>query len=136
MVPRSPPSALLPAFLWLVAGVAAFHIAYFFPRFNALILLYVIALANLARVRTGRQAVYFGFFTGFLVAAPQLSCFWVIFWPVAISLWCVIGFWIGLFVFLARLSLVHFGWRGALLFPVLWMWNIFAANSITSNFPG
>jgi apolipoprotein N-acyltransferase len=96
--------------------------AYAFPGLSILVMGYILGLAQLTRLRTARQAAGLGFLVGLLTAAPQLSCFWVIFGPGALALWCVVGVWIAVFVMLGRLALTRFGrGRAALLFPVLWM---------------
>jgi apolipoprotein N-acyltransferase len=119
--PFSPISAWR-ALAWVAGGVAAFHLAYSSARLSGLVIAYLFALIQLARVRSGRQAFYFGLAAGLLCAAPQLNCFWVLFGPSAVALWLVLGFWLGLFVVLARLCFVRFGdIRGALAVPFLWM---------------
>jgi len=105
----------------LAIGIASFHLAYTFHACSFLILVYLYALAALARQRTNRRAFYFGLTSGVLAYAPQLSCFYAIFGWAAIALWLVLAFWIGLFGLLARLCLVHFGPRWAtVLVPFLW----------------
>lgn len=113
--------SLKAALFWAVAAIAAFQIAYTSPPLSGVILVYVISLVQIARVRSGRLAFYIGLSVGFLVAASQLYCFWTIFGPSAIALWMVLGFWIGLFVTLARVCFLRFGKvRAALLIPFLW----------------
>src|SRR4051812_38825251 len=108
--------------LWVVGAVVAFHVAYNNPAFGSFIVIYLLCLGQLAQMLpTTRQAFYFGLSTGLLCIAPQLTCFWTIFGPTAIVLWLILAFWIGVFVTLARLSLVRFGqvW-GRILIPFVW----------------
>src|SRR3982750_4568610 len=72
---------------WAMGAVVCFHLAYSSPVLCWCILGYLFCLLQLARMPTGRQAFYFGLGVGFLTAAPQLSCFWVIFGPAAAALW-------------------------------------------------
>jgi apolipoprotein N-acyltransferase len=75
----------------------------------------------MSRVRTGRQAYYFGLAIGFTIAATQMHCFWTLFGAGSIALWYVLGFWIGLFLVLVRLCRARFGGAAAaLLAPFLW----------------
>lgn len=102
-------------------GVLSFHLAYGFRGCSFLIVVYLYALAALARQRTSRRAFYFGLGAGLLAYGPQLSCFYTIFGPAAIALWLVLAFWIGLFGLLSRLCLLQFGPRWALaLIPLVW----------------
>lgn len=108
------------ALLALGAGVT-FQIAYTFPRWAFLIAVYLWCVFQLTRLRTPRQAAYFGLAAGLLAFAPQLSFFWTIFGPAAIALWYICGFWIGLFVLLARESRACLGAPlAALAIPFLW----------------
>src|ERR1700722_8422229 len=106
--------------LCLGAGVA-FQLAYTFPACGFLIAVYLWCLFQLTRVKTSRQAFYFGFSAGLLAFAPQLSFFWNIFHQAAVPLWCICGFWIGLFIVLGRACRAHLGgvWS-AVLIPFLW----------------
>ena len=109
------------ALFWAVGAVVAFHIAYSSPRLSGFILAYLICLVQVARVRTGRQASYIGLGIGLFIAASQLYCFWTIFGPSAIALWFVLAFWTAMFVALARVCLLRFPMRGAVLIPFIWM---------------
>src|SRR4051812_47208318 len=107
--------------IWVCSAAACFHLAYWSAGLAPLVLIYLFCLIQLAQVPTGRQAFYFGAVVGLLTIAPQLVCFWTIFGVPAIALWCVLAFWLGLFVALARLALLRFGpVRGAFMLPVLW----------------
>lgn len=109
------------ALLWSGGAVSAFHLAYATPALALFTLPYVFCLLQLVRARNGRQSFYFGLGVGLLIAAPQLSCFWVLFGPSTIALWLILAFWTALFVTLGRSSLIKFGplW-GGLLLPFLW----------------
>ena len=107
--------------LCLGAGVA-FQLAYTYAACGFLIAVYLGCLFQLTRLKTARQASYFGLAAGMLAFAPQLGFFWTIFGPAAIALWCVCGFWIGMFVVVGRACRINFGrsWS-ALLIPFLWI---------------
>ena len=112
---------ILPAIVHAVGAIAAFHLAYHWQAMALMIVFYLLALASLLRLRTGRQAFYFGLFVGFGVYAPPLEFFWTIFGEAAIALWLVLAFWHGLFLVMARQCRVRFGWNAAvLLLPFLW----------------
>ena len=115
------PLSLAKGFVYLLAAVSSFTLAYSFNALSFLIVVYLYCLISLARVKTSRQAFYFGLGVGMLAYPIQLTCFWTIFGPAAIALWFVLAFWLGLFVMLSRLCLVNFKmpW-GALLIPFLW----------------
>ncbi|HXD00237.1 MAG TPA: nitrilase-related carbon-nitrogen hydrolase, partial [Verrucomicrobiae bacterium] len=106
--------------LCLGAG-AAFQLAYMFPACGFLIAVYLWCLFQLTRLKTARQATYFGLAAGMLAFAPQQYFFWTIFGPAAIALWYVCGFWIGMFVIMGRACRRAFGkaWT-VLLIPFLW----------------
>jgi apolipoprotein N-acyltransferase len=109
------------AALLVLAASVTFQIAYTFPRCAFFIAVYLWCISQLARLKTPRQAAYFGLAAGLLTLAPQLNFFWAIFGPAAIALWYVCGFWIGVFVLLARESRVRFGSLiGVLVVPFLW----------------
>ena len=107
--------------LCLGAGVA-FQLAYTFAACGFLIAVYLWCLFQLTRLKTARQATYFGLAAGILAFAPQLYFFWNIFGPAAIALWYVCGFWIGMFVIMGRACRINFGrsWS-AVLIPFLWI---------------
>ena len=106
---------------WAMAAIVCFHLAYASSTTSFLIVGYLVCLAQLTRVSSGRRAFYWGLAVGFCTVAPQLGCFWVIFGPAAIVLWLIVAFWIGLFVTLARFCRQRLGiWPGALLMPFLW----------------
>ena len=108
------------AFLCVAGAAVAFHLAYSSSMLCWLIVGYLFCLVQLARMKTGRLAFYFGLGAGILTVAPQLTCFWVIFGPAAIALWLVLAFWIALFVSIARLCLLNFPRASLLLIPMLW----------------
>lgn len=115
------PLSLKSALLWSAASVAAFHLAYSTPYLAVLTSVYVFALLQLMRARTGRQSFYLSLVVGMLIAAPQMSCFWVLFGPSSIVLWLILAFWTALFVTLGRMCLINFGAvRGGLILPFLW----------------
>jgi apolipoprotein N-acyltransferase len=109
------------ALLWSAGAVASFHLAYSAPYLAILTVVYVFALLQLMRARTGRQSFYLALCVGMFIAAPQMSCFWVLFGPSSIVLWLILAFWSALFVTLGRLCLNNLGAvRGGLLLPFLW----------------
>jgi len=106
---------------WAIGAVACFHLAYSSPLLCWCILGYLLGLVQVATLGSGRQAFYFGLGVGFLTAAPQLSCFWVIFGPAALALWVVLAFWVAVFVTITRLCLLNFKSRISwLLVPLVW----------------
>ncbi len=115
------PLGMLKALVYMLTAVAAFTLAYSFNAASFLIVVYLYCLISLARVKTSRQAFYFGLGVGMLAYPIQATFFWNIFGPTAIALWFVLAFWLGLFVMLSRLCLVNFKlpW-GSLLIPFLW----------------
>jgi apolipoprotein N-acyltransferase len=115
------PLALPLALCWSVAAVAAFHLAYSTSYLAILTIVYVFALLQLMRARTGRQSFYLSLVVGMSIAAPQLSCFWTLFGLSAVALWLILAFWIALFVSLGRFCLIKLGdFRAALFLPFLW----------------
>jgi apolipoprotein N-acyltransferase len=124
----STPSPLSTALSWrgalacLGGGAAAFHLAFTWPWAAGLIVFFLLALVQLSRLPTGRWAFRAGFLLGLLVYAPQLGFFWNIFSVAAIPLWCVLAFWLGLFVWLAGFARKNLPWAWACAFlPILWM---------------
>lgn len=115
------PLSLAKGFMYLLMAVVSFTLAYSFNALSFLIVVYLYCLISLARVKTSRQAFYFGLGVGMLAYPIQLICFYIIFGPAAIALWFVLAFWLGLFVMLSRLCLVNFKmpWA-AMLIPFLW----------------
>src|SRR5579872_2790131 len=110
------------AVLLSLAAVVSFQLAYAFSACSFLIVAYLACLLNLARLKTGRLAFYFGVAIGVLTCAPQLAFFWKLFGAAAIVLWLVPAVWIGLFLVLARLCLARLGRiRALLLIPFLWI---------------
>lgn len=106
---------------WVALGAAAFHAAYAWPGASWLIVLYLFALAQLARAGAWRRGYYAGLAVGMLIALGRLDFFWRIFSAGAVALWYVYAFWIGLFVALAGVCLRR--WeegRGWWLVPFLW----------------
>jgi len=110
--------------LFVLGAAACFHLAYA-PNPIApvpwMVAVYLILLAQLARLETTRLSFYFGLSTGLLCVAPQLVCFWNIFGMAAVPLWFVLAFWIAGFVALAHVVLHRFSVKWALvLIPFLW----------------
>jgi apolipoprotein N-acyltransferase len=111
--------------LWLTLAVACFHAAYIsfkFPAAGLLIFGFAYGLIRLTDQPNVRRAFYFGLATGYLCYAPQLFFMWRIFGPLAIVLWLVLAFWIGLFAAVVcgsirRWGKVKAGW----LIPIVWM---------------
>ena len=112
---------LVHLFAWTVIAALAFHLAWAFPRLNALILIYATALLHLSAAPSARVSFRLGLLTGVLIFAPLLSWFWRIFGPTAIGLWLVLSF------FTAAYVLILYCWRRRfglkliwLIAPVLW----------------
>lgn len=116
-----PPVSLRKAILWALAAVLCFHIAYEFELLRGFIVAFLFCLVPLARVETNRKAFYLGLGLGLALYAPQLAFFWTIFNVAAIALWCILAFWVGVFLVLSRQAIVHFDRRGLWAMPVLWL---------------
>ncbi len=112
------------SFLWLALAAACFHAAYAslkIPAAGLLIFGYAFALVQLTNQASVRRAFYFGLTAGFLCYAPQLWFFWKIFGPLAVVLWLVLAFWIGLFAAIVCGSSRRWGaTKAAWLIPVVW----------------
>jgi apolipoprotein N-acyltransferase len=91
--------------LWVGLAFVSFVLANLRPEGAYLIVLYLFALCQLARADTWRKAAYPSFLVGWLLGAVGLGFFWQIFSAGAAALWCVLAFWVSLFVVLARLCL-------------------------------
>jgi apolipoprotein N-acyltransferase len=107
--------------LLALAAVVSFHLASQFAACAWCMVVFLYCLFRLCALGSARQAFWFGFGVGLAVYSPHLGFFWTIFGPAAISLWCILSFWLGLFVLLGRASLIRFrsvGW--ALLAPFVW----------------
>ncbi|HVV73814.1 MAG TPA: nitrilase-related carbon-nitrogen hydrolase [Verrucomicrobiae bacterium] len=112
---------LWPTAVWVAVAVSAFQLAYGLPNLSFLVVLYLLALIQLAGSGTWRMAFYSGLAVGLGIAAIQLGFFWTVFGAGAVALWLVFAFWVGFFVALARAALLRFGrlW-GSLAVPVVW----------------
>jgi apolipoprotein N-acyltransferase len=116
-----PGIGLRTACLLAAGAVVSFELAYESRWLTFLIAVYLCCVFELTRVRSSRQAYYFGLAIGVIIAATQMHCFWTLFGAGSIALWYVLGFWIGLFVVLVRLCRARFGAvAAALLAPFLW----------------
>jgi len=115
-------STTLPkAVLWALIGIACFHLAYEIDWLRGLIVGFLFCLVPIAHLETSRKAFYLGLAIGLGIYAPQLAFFWTIFNAAAIALWCVLAFWVALFLALSRQAVAHFGRRGLILIPVMWL---------------
>lgn len=105
-------------------AVACFHAAHALGQYvvpQALIVGYVVCLAQLARLETTRGSFHAGLLTAFACYAPQLVFFWKIFGVEAVLLWLILTVWIGFFTALTHVTLVRWGAIiTALLLPFLW----------------
>ncbi|MEN9576687.1 MAG: hypothetical protein RL514_4542 [Verrucomicrobiota bacterium] len=102
-------------------AVACFHLAYYASPFAPLMLGCAWALVEITRAASKRQAFLGGALVGLGVFVPQMGFLWTIFGVSAVPLWCVLAFWIGLFVLLGRLARQQFGGAALLLLPLLWI---------------
>ena len=108
------------AFLYGIAAIISFHLAYAYSRFAYLMVVYLFCLIQLSRLISARLAFYVGLFVGF-GCALQAFFFWNIFGPAAIALWSILAFWTALFVMLSQLCRFRFGkFFAILLIPFLW----------------
>ncbi len=114
----SPEIGLRKAAALIAGAVGCFHVAFSTPA-GFFIIGFVACVMQLARLPTARQAFYAGVVTGFLCYGPQLSFFWTIFGTMALTLWAVLAFWLGVFVALLQAALRRLG--AAWLAPFLWM---------------
>ncbi len=115
------PLPLRRGLLFALVAVVSFHLAYQFTACNWCIVIFLYCLFRLAGLATGRQAFWCGAAVGLAAYAPHLAFFWTLFGPAAISLWCVLSFWLGLFLLLGRACLIRFGpVRWAVAAPFLW----------------
>ncbi|HEX7862891.1 MAG TPA: nitrilase-related carbon-nitrogen hydrolase [Verrucomicrobiae bacterium] len=119
--PKPPQTSLGSLFAWTFIAAFAFHLAWAFPRLNALIFIYAYALLHLSPGPSARCSVRLGLLTGLLIFGPLLSWFWRIFGPTAIGLWLVLSFFTAAFVLLLHFWRRQFGpkliW---LIAPMLW----------------
>jgi apolipoprotein N-acyltransferase len=118
-----PPKPLtIPAGLgWALVAVVSFHLAYLIAACPWCIVLFLYGVLRLAGLATARQAFWFGMAVGLAAYSYHLTFFWTLFGPAAIALWCVLSFWLGLFVLVGRACLIRFGpvvWAAAA--PFLW----------------
>jgi apolipoprotein N-acyltransferase len=108
--------------LFALAAVGSFHLAYLFAACPWCIVLFLYCLFRLAGLSTRRQAFWFGMAIGLAAYAPHLAFFWTLFGPAAITLWCILSFWLGLFLLVGRACVGRFGpvaWAVAA--PFLWI---------------
>ena len=119
--PSALPTFRSAALLGLLA-ILGFHLAYSSRHLSAAMLLFLYALVSLAALPTGRASFYAGLLVGLAVYAPQLSFFWSIFGPPAVTLWVVLAFWLGFFVLLAHHTRQQFSRMVAVVtIPFLWV---------------
>jgi apolipoprotein N-acyltransferase len=122
--PSAEPLGWKKSFLWLAFAVACFHAAYTslkYPAAGLFIIGYAYGLVRLTDQPNVRRAFYFGLVTGYLCYAPQTFFMWRIFGPLAIVLWVVLAFWVGLFTAIACGAIRRWGKvKAAWLIPVVW----------------
>ncbi len=110
--------------LWLILAAGCFQGAYasiHHPVAGLLIFGYAYGLVQLTNQPTVRRAFYFGLAAGYLSYAPQSLFMWKIFGPLALVLWLVLAFWVGLFT--AMVCGCNRRWgsiKTAWLIPVIW----------------
>ncbi len=124
----------LPTRAALALGIVAaggYWIA-FGTRFGAAaILVSIPCFCALGRLRTDRQAFYGGLAAGVLAFGPPLCFFWSIFGPVAVLLWLITGFPIGVFLLLLRTAHRRLGADWTLwLTPMLWTGGEFFRSEV------
>ncbi len=104
-----------------LAGVASFHLAYQFPVLSWLMVVFLCCVFQLCKLRSARRAIWIGMLVGLACYAPRLAFFWTLFGAAAVALWCVLSFWLALFIFLGRACQVRLGPKiWALLAPFTW----------------
>lgn len=118
----TPSLSLLKAAPLAILTAAAFHVAFTYPAWSGLVLVFLGGLFALRRLGTSRQAFYTGLAVGLGIYGPQLAFFWDIFGPAAIVLWLVLAFWLGLFVVILHQVQRRWGTRWAVaLAPMVWL---------------
>ena len=102
-------------------AIASFHLAQEVSFCVPLLVVFFIALSQLARQASTRITVYLGCVVGLCIYGPQLAFFWSIFHQGAIVLWLVLAAWLALYLVLQRIAWLRLGplW-GTLSAPVLW----------------
>jgi len=122
--PSAEPLGWKKSCLWLALAVACFQAAYtsiHYPAAGLLIFGYAFGLVKLTDQPNVRRAFYFGLVTGLLSYAPQLFFFWHIFNAIALILWLVLAFWVGLFAAIVCGSARRWGKvKTAWLIPIVW----------------
>lgn len=122
--PASKPLKWKYAILLIVVAAVCFNAAYTPAApspWGLLMVGYLIAVVQLARLPSTRQAFYAGLITGLLCFGPQLAFFWGIFGSAAAALWTILAFWIALFVALTHVALIRLGTKNTVwLMPFLW----------------
>ena len=109
------------ACLYALGAIVSFSLAYAFSGCAFLMLVFLACLFRLVWLPTRRRACYFGLVIGLATYTPHLLFFRVSFGYGAIALWCVLPFWLGLFLMLGQACLFRFGavaW--ACLAPFVW----------------
>jgi apolipoprotein N-acyltransferase len=112
---------LSPAVYWVPVAAVGFYLAYTFPRLGFCIFGFIVAIVQLARLPTARQAFYTGLLAGALCYPAQLTFFWGIFGQAALGLWMVLMLWLALFTALAQVAWKRIGgWPAAVSIACLW----------------
>lgn len=106
--------------VWVLGGLLAFHLAYFWERVGILVVFYLAAMFYLPRVPTRRWAFYLGFLLGYAIGVPHLLFMQGIFGWGAIGLWGVFALWFALYLLLGRMFLDRWPRAGVWLLPFLW----------------
>lgn len=81
----------------VVAAVTCYHVAWARPSWGWLAFGTAAGFFALRRLRSPRQAFYFGLLAGLGIFAPRTTFLWRIFGPATLALWAVMAFWHGLF---------------------------------------
>lgn len=123
-------SSPLASILALLAGWAAFHLAYAWPAGSWLLIVYLGCALCLAHAGSARCAFYLGLIFGFGIIVPQLWFFSRIFGLAAVPLWSILALWIALFMLTANRTLRHWPRAGLLLVPVLWVGFEYARSEL------
>jgi apolipoprotein N-acyltransferase len=107
--------------LLALAAVGSFHLAYSSPALSWCIVLFLFCLFRLAGLATARLAFYVGMAIGLASYSSHLAFFWTIFGRAAIALWCILSFWLGIFLVVGRACLFRFGPKAwAFAAPFVW----------------
>lgn len=114
--------ASVPRMTAAAGAVIFFHLSHLHPLLAPFALCSAVQLLDVAKYSRPALAFNYGLVLGFCIYAYQLFFFWNIFGITAFSLWLVLAFYHGIFLWAASQVFQRFKGRKPLLFvPLLWM---------------